>query len=103
MRIEEHASGKFLQCVYDPNRLLDALIEKMELKNDAALSRALEVGPPIISKLRHLRTPITAGLLIRMHEASGFSIRELRSLMGDNREKFLPISAVEQGLTVRGA
>jgi hypothetical protein len=35
---------------YNPNRVLDAIIEKLQLKNDAALSRALEVAPPVISR-----------------------------------------------------
>jgi len=58
------------------------------LKNDAALSRALEVSPPVISKIRHRRLPVTASLLIRMHEVSELSIKELRLLMGDRRQKF---------------
>ncbi len=66
---------------YDPNKVLDALIEKLELKNDAALSRVLEVAPPVISKIRHQTLPIGATILLRMHEASNLSIRELRSLM----------------------
>ena len=73
---------------YDPNNLLDALIEKMQLKNDAALSRALEVAPPVISKIRHRRLPVGASMLLRMHEVSDVSIRDLRDLMGDRREKF---------------
>lgn len=76
------------QPSYDPNRLLDALIEKMNLKNDAALSRLLEVAPPVISKIRHRRLPVGASLLIRMHEATGMQIRELRDLMGDRRTKY---------------
>ena len=76
------------QLAYDPNNLLDTLIDKLHLKNDAALSRALEVAPPVISKIRHLRLPVGASLLIRMHEVSDLSIRELRTLMGDRREKF---------------
>jgi len=76
------------QIAYDPNNLLDSLIEKLNLKNDAALSRALEVAPPVISKIRHRRLPVGASLLIRMHEVSDLSIRELRVLMGDRREKF---------------
>ena len=72
---------------YNPNNLLDALIERMNLKNDAALSRVLEVQPPVISKIRHRRLPVGASLLIRMHEESGLSIKELRELMGDRREK----------------
>ncbi|MES2931912.1 MAG: hypothetical protein V4805_00265 [Pseudomonadota bacterium] len=73
---------------YNPNRLLDTLIEKLRLKNDAALSRALEVAPPVISKIRHHRLPVGASLLIRMHEVSDLSIRDLRYLMGDRRDKF---------------
>jgi hypothetical protein len=66
---------------YDPNQVLDAIMEKLQLKNDAALSRALEVAPPVISKIRHRTLPIGATILLRMHEASDFSIRELRVLM----------------------
>ena len=73
---------------YDPNNLLSALIAKLKLKNDAALSRALEVAPPVISKIRHRRLPVGASLLIRMQEVSDLSIRDLRSLMGDRRNKF---------------
>jgi hypothetical protein len=76
------------QVAYDPNNLLDSLIEKLNLKNDAALSRALEVAPPVISKIRHRRLPVGASLLIRMHEVSDLTIRELRVLMGDRRDKF---------------
>ncbi|WP_440963873.1 hypothetical protein ACL58G_28365 [Massilia sp. GER05] len=66
---------------YDPNRVLDAIIDKLKLKNDAALSRLLEVAPPVISKIRHHTLPIGATLLLRMHEVSDYSIRELRALM----------------------
>ncbi len=79
-------SDELLQ--YNPNRLLDTLIENLRLKNDAALSRALEVAPPVISKIRHHRLPVGASLLIRMHEVSDLSIRDLRYLMGDRRNKF---------------
>lgn len=73
---------------YDPDNLLGSLIGKLKLKNDAALSRALEVSPPVISKIRHRRLPVTASLLIRMHEVSALSITELRELLGDRRNKF---------------
>ncbi|HCY63369.1 MAG TPA: hypothetical protein DHV59_11180 [Oxalobacteraceae bacterium] len=82
----EHALSS--QESYNPNHLLDFLLEKMALKNDAALSRKLEVAPPVISKIRHRRLPIGASLLIRMHEVTGMSIRDLRDLMGDRRTKY---------------
>lgn len=77
-----------VQSRYDPDRLLASLTENLSLKNDAALSRALEVSAPVISKIRHRRLPVSASLLIRMHEVSKLSIRELRLLMGDRRNKF---------------
>ena len=73
--------------VYSPGRLLDALAERLGAKNDAALSRALEVAPPVLSKIRHGRLPVGATILLRMHEASGIGIRELRDLMGDRRAR----------------
>ena len=74
--------------IYNPNNLLDILRGNMRLRNDAALSRMLEVAPPVISKIRHRRLPVGASLLIRMHEVTGMSIRDLRDLMGDRRIKY---------------
>jgi hypothetical protein len=73
---------------YNPDNLLDTLLEKLNLKSDLALSRLLEVVPPVISKIRHRRLAVGAVLLIRMHEISDLSIKELRLLMGDDRVKF---------------
>lgn len=70
---------------FSPARLLDRLIELLQVKNDAELSRALEVSPPIVSKLRHNKSVLGPALLIRMHEVSGLTIRDLRYLAGDRR------------------
>ena len=75
------------QAGYNPDNLLDAMLEKLKLKNDAALSRALEVAPPVISKIRHRRLPVGASMLIRMHEVSNLSVGELREILGDRRQK----------------
>ena len=79
---------------YNPNQLLDMIHQKMQLKNDAALSRLLEVQPPVISKIRHRRLPVGASMLIRMHEVSDLSVAELRDLLGDRRQKYR-LSAVQ--------
>lgn len=63
-----------------PNKLLDTLIEKLHLKNDAELCRVLEVQPPIISKIRHRKLNVGATILLRMHEKSNIPIRELKEL-----------------------
>jgi len=77
-----------MKLTYDPDRLLDALLDKLRLKNDAALSRALEVPPPVISRIRRRRPHVGAAILLRMHEVSDLSIKDLRVLMGDRRGKF---------------
>lgn len=72
---------------YDPNRLLDGMLERLKLKNDAALSRALEVAPPVLSKIRHRHLPVGASILLRMHEVSDLSVTELRKMLGDRRAR----------------
>ena len=82
------------ECTYNPNLLLDSLLKKMQLRNDAALARMLEVPPPLISKIRHHRLPVGASLLIRMSNVTGISVRDLRDLMGDRRTKYRLSDAV---------
>ena len=64
------------------NRLMDAVIEKLRLKNDAALSHALEVAPPVISKIRHNRLPVGPSLMVRIHEIAGVSFADMHQLLG---------------------
>jgi hypothetical protein len=73
---------------YNPNKFLDAMLDNLRLKNDAALCRKLEIGPPVISKIRHGRLPVGGALLIRIHEVTGLNIADLRFLLGDRRSKF---------------
>ena len=74
-------SGKgLLNNIVGNNNLLDAVMAKLGLKNDATLSRVLEVAPPVISKIRHGRLPVGATLLIRMHEVTDIAIRELKAI-----------------------
>lgn len=84
-----------LEFNYEPENLLDAIIKHLGIRNDAALSRRLEVAPPVISKIRHRMLPIGATLLIRIHEETGWTIKEIRSKMGDNREKFRMPDAIQ--------
>jgi len=67
---------------YDPDNLLNVLIEKLNLKNDAGLSRALEVAPPVISKIRNRRLPVGATMILRIHDKAGMQVNEIRQLMG---------------------
>jgi predicted house-cleaning noncanonical NTP pyrophosphatase (MazG superfamily) len=75
-----HRARALEPSTFVPNKLLDTLIEKLQLKNDAELCRVLEVQPPIISKIRHRKLNVGATILLRMHEKSNIPIRELKEL-----------------------
>ena len=62
--------------------LLDWIIASQHLKNDAALSRALGLTPPVICKLRSGRLPLGATHLIRMHEVFDLPIRRMKGMVG---------------------
>ncbi len=70
------------------NQFIDTLIKVMSLRNDAALSRVLEVAPPVISKIRHGQLDVGPTLLIGAHEESGLSIKQMKSILngGDHVE-----------------
>lgn len=63
------------------NDLLDAVLRKTGLKNDAALARALEVAPPVISKIRHGRLPVGASLVVRVCELTEMGLNEIKAIL----------------------
>ena len=65
------------------NTLLDHLLSLITGKqNDAALSRALEVSPVVISKLRHGKLTIGPSMILKAHEAFGVSISDIKEMAG---------------------
>ena len=68
-----------------PNTLLDYVIDKLDLKNDADLASRLEVDPGMISRIRHGKLPVGATILVRIHEETGDNIRYLKQLAGTKK------------------
>jgi hypothetical protein len=68
------------QTVEGVNRLLDHLMAVGGLKNDAAICVALDVMPPVISKIRNGHMKLGPTLLIYMHEALGESIKDMKAM-----------------------
>lgn len=60
------------------NSFFDKIMRLQGFKNDAALSRGLEVAPPVVSKIRHGNLLIGPGLMIRAHELTGMPFSEIR-------------------------
>lgn len=72
---------------YDPNNLIDTVINKLELKNDEGIARLLKVATPIIAHVRNRRLPVGGYMLIRLGEVTGMSVPDLKALMGDRRRR----------------
>jgi len=51
-------------------------------KNNAELSRVLQVPPPVISKINHGKLTIGAAIIISLHEETGISIKEIKTSLG---------------------
>lgn len=67
---------------YNPSGLLDAVISKHGLKNDAALSRMFEIAPPLVSKVRNKRMPVGSTLILKCIEIGGMTAPEVRAYIG---------------------
>ena len=80
----EHHSAE----LFDPNRLFDTLLQMLDLENDEALSHALHVEPYVIKRVRERQHPLDPSLLIRINEATGINMRDLRQMMGDRRTEY---------------
>jgi len=62
-------------------KLLDTLKEKYDLKNDAEISRRLEIKPPVISKIRHGKVSVSAEIILKIHENLGMPVADIRALL----------------------
>lgn len=64
-----------------PADLLDALLAHLRLHHDSMLAKKLGMAPPQISKMRHGRTKVNSGHLLRMYDVTGLSIEQLRKYL----------------------
>ena len=63
-------------------KLLDFLKAEHGLESDAELAREMEIDPPMISKLRRGKLPLSANHILRAHEHFGIGVQEIRDRSG---------------------
>ncbi len=68
--------------------LIDILLDELEIKTDAALAKELDLPVPTISKIRHNKMRVSANIIFKIHDATGWSIEKIRG--------YLPGSSVEE-------
>lgn len=67
--------------IHTPHPLIDHLLDKYQLRSDAELSRFLETNPPVISKIRNRKMPITPLSILMFYDKTDLSIEEIRALI----------------------
>lgn len=72
---------------YDPNHLLNCLLNITGVASDVALARKLKISARVITMMRERKISISASMMMWLHEATGLTIEELRGLLGDRRAK----------------
>jgi hypothetical protein len=71
---------------YNPDHLLDILQKFLGIQSDRQLTARLGRHPSQLCRIRKRQIPVTAELLVSMHEETGLAVRQLMALMGDFRE-----------------
>ncbi len=80
--VSEAAETSRLAAAGDTAKLLDVLKEKVGAASDYALSRALNLTPPVISKLRNGRLAVDLDLLNLLHRATGMEVQAMKDALG---------------------
>lgn len=64
--------------------LFDAVMKQQNCKNDAALSRVLDIDPGALSRMRNGKLKVGATLILRIHELTDYtmSVKEIKQLIG---------------------
>lgn len=75
---------------YDPNRLLDMLMQRRALRSDKALAKLLGFAPRVLAGLRSGRIALAPWMLGWIAEAGGMGVEEARRLIGDRRARARP-------------
>lgn len=88
-RVEQQAQAPVQapQKPYDQGFLLDCLLARLRLKEDAQLARKLRIDKRLIGRIRDHRLPISGSMLLLIQEATGISVSELRLMLQDRRRK----------------
>ena len=61
--------------------LLDAIMADFNLKNDAQLSKFLDIDPPHTSRLRRGKFGVSGDIILRVYDKTGWGIEKIRSYL----------------------
>ncbi len=71
-------------------QLIDAVLRETGLRTDAGLAEAIGIEPTSLSRLRHGHRAVSDGVILRVHEMTGWEIRDIKSALAMScRERIL--------------
>lgn len=73
-------------------QLIDAILHAKGFRTDSQLAQALDIEPANLSRLRHGRRPMSDGMVICIHELTGWEIRDIKSALGMRCRDQVPTS-----------
>lgn len=62
------------------HRLLDHILVAYKLKSDRQLAQHLGIVPSTVCKIRSRASPLTAEIMLKIHDYTGMSIQSIREL-----------------------
>ena len=68
--------------------LFDQLIKNLSLKSDAALARRLGTSSSAISKMRNGFIPLSAVLMVRISEETGWPTKHIKALIAEGGQQW---------------
>lgn len=67
---------------YQPEELVEFLLDHFHVRTDAALSRVLGIASPYLCRIRKKKFAINGDMLVRIYDISGIDIDRLREIAG---------------------
>lgn len=68
-----------------PHPLIDTLLERMHFSNDTELADRLRISPSAISKIRRGHNLVTATIILKVYDMTGWPIEDIRKLINNYR------------------
>lgn len=65
-----------------PHSILDLAREKLNAQSDSVLAHMLGQEPSLISRVRNRKRPMSADLILAIHETTSIPVDQIKSMLG---------------------
>lgn len=72
-------------------QLFDAIQREKGFRTDAQLAEEIGIEPANLSRLRHGRRQVSDGMILRMHEITGWAIRDIKAALAIPSREQIPM------------